>query len=135
VLVLIFSLALIPLFYVFGESIASIFVDNLEVIDISAKALRVTSLFYFGLGMIYVPRALLNGCGDAAFAILNGLVEVAGRVAFSQLFLLIPGLGWLVVWLTTGATWAVTGLVCLIRYWMGNWKKHVEMKTMIEKTA
>ncbi len=135
VIVLIFSLALIPLFYAFGESIASIFVDNTEVIDISARALRVTSLFYFGLGMIYVPRALLNGCGDAAFAILNGLVEVAGRVVFSQIFLLIPALGWLAVWLTTGATWAVTGLVCLIRYWTGNWKKRIEMQTIAPKTV
>ncbi len=128
VVVLIFSLILIPLFYIFGSDIAGFFVDDPVVIDIAAKALRITSLFYFGLGMIYVPRALLNGCGDAAFAMFNGFVEVGGRVIFSQLFLLIPALGWWAVWMTTGATWATTGLVCLIRYWTGNWKKRIEPK-------
>ncbi len=135
VAVLIFSLCLIPLFYVFGGTIAGFFVDNTEVIDIAAKALRITSLFYFGLGMIYVPRALLNGCGDAAFAMFNGFVEVGGRVVFSQLFLLMPALGWWAVWMTTGATWATTGIVCLIRYWTGNWKKRVANRSAVKKTA
>ncbi len=126
IVVLIFSLCLIPLFYTFGSTIAGFFVDDTAVIDIAAKALRITSLFYFGLGMIYVPRALLNGCGDAAFAMFNGFVEVAGRVVYSQLFLLIPALGWWAVWMTTGATWATTGIVCLIRYWTGNWRRRIE---------
>lgn len=135
VVVLAFSLCLIPLFYIFGSDIAGIFVDNPEVIAIAAKGLRITSLFYFGLGMIYVPRALLNGCGDAAFALFNGFVEVGGRVVFSQLFLLIPSLGWLAVWMTTGATWATTGIVCLIRYLTGNWKKRIKIKQGIETTV
>ncbi len=132
VVVLIFSLCLIPLFYIFGSQIAGIFVEDPAVIDIAARALRITSLFYFSLGMIYVPRALLNGCGDAAFAVLNGFVEVGGRVVFSQLFLLIPALGWWAVWMTTGATWAVTGMFCLIRYWTGNWKKRVKLQNAIK---
>lgn len=129
VVVLIFSLVLIPVFYFFGDNIAGFFVDDPEVIEIAYKALRITSLFYFALGMIYVPRSLLNGCGDVAFAMMNGITEVGGRVVFSQLLLLIPALGAWAVWLTTAFTWTVTALVCVIRYWSGNWRRRIQAKS------
>jgi len=125
VMVLIFSLCLIPLFYIFGEPIVGFFIDDPTVISIGAKALRITSLFYFSLGMIYVPRSLLNGCGDAAFAMINGFSEVACRVVFSRLLLLIPALGAWIVWIVTALTWAMTSLVCLVRYWRGSWKERI----------
>lgn len=123
VVVFIFSMCLIPLFYIFGRHITGFFVDDQHVMEIASKALRITSLFYFFLGMIYVPRALLNGCGDTGFSVLNGVVEVVCRVLFSQLLLLIPALGFWIIWMTTAATWFVTALFCLARYWWGNWKE------------
>ncbi len=120
--VFIFSIALIPIAYLFGEQIVGIFVKEQAVIEIGYRALRITSLFYFALGMIYVPRALLNGCGDAGFAMMNGITEVVCRVLFSQLFIRISVLGFWSVWVTTGATWLVTAIVCLIRYAQGKWK-------------
>ncbi len=127
IVVLVFSLILIPVFYFFGRQISSFFVDDKAVIDISYNALRITSLFYFALGMIYVPRSLLNGCGDVAFAMINGFTEVGGRVVFSRLLLLIPSLGHWIVWLTTALTWAITALVCVIRYWCGIWRKKIQL--------
>ncbi len=131
VVVLIFSIVLIPVFYMFGADIAGFFVDDPEVIDIASNALRITSLFYFALGMIYVPRSLLNGCGEVAFAMINGFTEVGGRVVFPLLLGLIPGLGWWLVWLTTALTWTATGLVCLMRYWSGIWKRKIMNKSEI----
>ncbi len=123
VMVLVFSLAMIPVMYLGGESLVRLFVkDNEETVRIAVRALRITSLCYFGLGMIYVPRGLMNGCGDAAFSMINGLSEVAGRLAFAQIFTRIPAIGFWGVWLTTGATWVSTGVVCLIRYFQGAWK-------------
>jgi len=121
--VFIFSMCLIPLFYIFGKYITGFFVEEAAVVEIGYKALRITSLFYFSLGMIYVPRALLNGCGDASFSVLNGVVEVFCRVVFSQVLLLVPVLGYWIVWITTAATWTVTAIFCLCRYWFGSWKE------------
>jgi len=121
-----FSLLMIPLFGFFGDEIASFFLDgeqNLAVIEIAYKGLGITSLCYFGLGMIYLPRAVLNGCGDAGFAFVNGLVEVVCRIAYAALFTSIPELGYIGIWLTTGATWVTTAVVCLARYFTGAWKK------------
>lgn len=133
-MVLAFSLAMIPVMYVGGEGLVRLFVkDNQETVRIAVRALRITSLCYFGLGMIYVPRGLMNGCGDAAFSMINGISEVAGRLAFAQIFTRIPAIGFWGVWLTTGATWVTTGAVCLARYFQGAWKnKAITGKKTVE---
>ena len=124
VMVLIFSLLMIPLFWIFGNNIIGFFVDNeADVIAIGSKALRITSICYFMLGMIYVPRAVLNGCGDSGFAMINGITEIAGRIGFAPLLTRIPALGFWGIWVTTGITWTITALVCVLRYKSGIWKR------------
>ncbi len=122
-MVLVFSLCMIPIAYLFGEQIIGAFVKESEVIAIGKQALRINSLCYFGLGMIYVPRAVLNGCGDTGFAMINGFAEVICRVFYSQILTRIPFLGFWGIWLTTGATWVTTAVVCVIRYFSGVWRK------------
>lgn len=126
IIVLIFSLSLIPIAYLFGEQIIGIFVKEPEVIALGTQALRINSLCYFGLGMIYIPRAVLNGCGDSGFAMINGITEVICRIGYSQLFTRIPFIGIWGIWITNAATWTTTALVCIWRYSSGIWrKKHV----------
>lgn len=123
-IVLVFSLAMIPLAYIFGEDIIRLFVKNEpEVVRIGASAIRINSLCYFALGMIYVPRAVLNGTGDTGFAMLNGFVEVVCRILYSAVLTKIPAIGFWGIWITTGFTWITTSLFCLIRYFGGKWKK------------
>ena len=126
---LVISLCLLPIAYLFGPRIVAIFVKEADVIEIGYHALRITSLCYFGLGMIYVPRALLNGCGDTGFAMINGIVEVFCRILFSQIFTRIPALGFWGIWLTTGATWSFTAIICVIRYMSGIW----QIRGVVEK--
>ena len=122
-IVLIFSIILIPVAYLFGEQIIGIFVKEPEVIAMGVTALKINSLCYFSLGMIYIPRALLNGCGDTAFAVVNGFTEVVCRILYSQIFTRIPAFGYWGIWITTAATWTTTAVVCVIRYASGVWKR------------
>lgn len=121
-----FSLILLPIAYLFGAQIVGVFVKEPEVISVGARALRINSLFYFALGMIYVPRSILNGCGDSAFAMINGITEVACRIVYSNFFTRIPAIGCWGIWITTGFTWGTTALVCLHRYFKGKWRKMFE---------
>lgn len=132
-IVLILSICLLPIAYILGPQIVGIFLkkEELAVADIGYRALRITSLCYFGLGMIYVPRALLNGCGDTNFAMMNGLVEVACRIIYSQIFIRIPFLGYWGIWVTSGATWITTGIICVLRYSSGKWKT----KALVNQSA
>ena len=120
--VLIFSLIMLIPGQFFGEQIVSIFVKDAEVIRIGARGLAITSWFYFSLGMIYVARSVLNGAGDAVYAMINGLMEVTGRVGFAVPLTKIPFIGVWGIFLTTGLTWLLTAVVSMARYYKGGWK-------------
>lgn len=138
--VLIFSIIMLIPGQFFGEQIVGIFVQEPEVIAIGAKGLAITSWFYFFLGMIYVSRSVLNGAGDAVYAMVNGLVEVACRVGFATPLTMIPFIGMWGVFFTTGFTWTITGLVSMMRYRKGKWASNLVHNAStdtipIEKTA
>ena len=125
----VFSLLMLGVMYLFGEYIVRIFVNESNVIGLGSSALRITSCFFFFLGTIYIARSVLNGAGDTIFAMLNGFVEVIGRVGFALPLTGIPAVGKWGVWLTTGLTWFVTGVLCWLRYVQGKWKD----KSIVDK--
>jgi len=109
-------------FFLFDEQIAKLFVQESYVVEISAMALRIMGVMYWPLGMIFIIRGLLNGAGDAGYALINGIVEVAGRIGFSVLFVFMLPVGMWSVWIATGLTWCLTAFTAYIRYRKGIWK-------------
>ncbi len=100
----------------FGGPITSLFVSDSEVIAISALGLRITSLFYVALGIIYVVRGVLTGIGDAFFALFNGIVEVIGRFTLPLIITQYLGMGATGVWLATGFVWILSAVAAWLRY-------------------
>ena len=121
IFVLIFSLIMLIPGQLFGKQIVGIFVQDIEVIEIGAKGFSITSWFYFMLGMIYVARSVLNGAGDAVYSMINGLMEIAGRIGFAVPLTKIPMIGMWGIFYTTGLTWALVGIVSIARYRQGKW--------------
>ena len=117
-----FALFIMGIFLLLGDQIVGMFVDDPQVIEIGGKALRLSCLFYIALGTIHTTRGLLNGAGDVVYAMINGFVEVVGRIGFAIILVHIPEMGWWAVWTTTCLTWVITALMSLIRYWQGKWK-------------
>lgn len=122
ILVAVFSVLMIVVMCTCGTAIVSIFIKEAEIIEIGAKGLRITSFMYFGLGIIYVMRGMLNGVGDAPYAMINGICEVAGRIGFAFLLMMIPAVGMWGVWYTNGLTWMLAGSAGVIRFLQGKWK-------------
>ena len=116
-LMVIFTLVMIPIIQIFGEFIIRIFVSEAEVVTMGAKALRITSLFYIMLGMIYIVRGVLNGLGDSLFALLNGGVEVLGRFLVPVWLTGIASIGVWGIWWSVGIVWALSGLTAWMRYY------------------
>ena len=114
------------LMQLFGGSLVSLFVHEKDVIDLGEKALRITSLFYAFLGIIYVCRGVLNGVGDAFFSFINGIVEIAGRIGLPLLLLHFTAAGVWSIWITAGVTWMLAGISCVMRYIA--WRKKLEKK-------
>lgn len=117
----IFSILMFVINQTLGVPIISIFVDDAEVIQIGAQALRLTSWFYIFLATIYMTRGILNGVGDALFAFINGVVEMISRICLPMLMVLIPTVGMWGIWWTTGLSWLISAFFCLLRYF--SWRK------------
>ncbi len=114
--------------FLLDEQIARIFVQETYVVEISAIALRIMGVMYWPLGMIFIIRALLNRAGDAGYALTNGIVEVAGRIGFSVLFVFLIPVGMWAVWIATGLSWGLTALMAYLRYRKGIWKTTMYVK-------
>lgn len=115
-IMVIFSVAMLPVMQFFGEAIVGLFVDNQTVIVMGAKALRISSLFYITLGTIYVIRGVLNGMGDSLFAVINGAVEVVGRFVVPILLTSVAAISLWGIWWSVGVVWAISGFTAWLRY-------------------
>lgn len=117
-----FSLIMMPIIYFGGGSIMRLFTtsDDVEVVRIGIEALRVTCFFYSFVGMIFVTRNLLSGAGDVKIPMVMGFTEVVSRVIVS--LVLSSFIGYNGIWWATGLTWFFTSIVGLIRYYSGKWK-------------
>ena len=112
----VFSIAMLPVMQFFGDNIIKIFVSDEAVIEMGAHALRITSYFYICLGAIYIIRGVLNGLGDAFFALLNGIVEVIGRFVVPVILTGIATIGVWGIWWSVGIVWSMAGLSAVLRY-------------------
>ena len=119
-----FSFVMIVVMMLFGNGIVGIFVEDQEIIAIGANGLRMTSIMYIALGTIYVMRGMLNGVGDAKYALINGILEVAGRIVFVVILTHIPFVGFWSAWLTNGFTWILAGVASAIRFKQGRWMNY-----------
>lgn len=115
-IMVIFTAVMVPIMQLFGRQITGIFVKEPEVIEMGAVALQITSLFYVFLGVIYVVRGVLNGVGDAFFALLNGIIEVIGRFTVPIFLTMIPIIGLWGIWWSVGVVWFMSGLTAWLRY-------------------
>lgn len=116
------SVILFVVLWAFGHPIMSIFVSNERMIQIAANGIKITSLFFISLGGVQILRYMLNGAGDSAYALMNGIVEVLARIIFAVALTAISLIGMWGIWMTTGLTWTVTALFALVRYKKGTWK-------------
>ena len=115
-MMVIFTAVMLPVIQLFAQQIAGLFVEEADVIEMSAKAMRITSYFYICLGIIYVVRGILNGLGDAFFALLNGIIEVIGRFFVPVIMTAIPAVGLWGIWWSVGIVWLLSGLTAWLRY-------------------
>lgn len=115
-IMIVLTMFLVFIMQFFGRGITGLFVEDDAIIELGALGLKITSLFYFALGMIYVIRGVLTGIGDAFFSLFNGIVEVIGRFTIPALFCSYLGFGEKGIWISAGVVWVVSAITAWIRY-------------------
>ena len=122
IMVTLYNIVLVPLIYIFSQQIVDIFVSENAVVEVGKQALRITCILYFFLGPIYIPRGILNGCGDAKFSLINGITEVLCRIIYANVLTRIASIGVWGIWWAAGLTWFTVAIVCSLRFFMGKWQ-------------
>lgn len=115
-LMVVFTIIMLVVMQLFGRQITSLFINEADVIEMGAMSLRITSLFYIFLGVIYVVRGFLNGVGDGFFALYNGIVEVIGRFTVPILLTSFSFIGVWGIWWSVGVVWFISGFTAWLRY-------------------
>lgn len=132
-IVTIYNCIVVPIVYTFSHPITAFFVNDASVISFGSDAMRITAIFYFALGIIYIPRGILNGCGDAKFSLINGITEVACRIVYATALTRIASIGMWGIWWATGLTWVTVAIVCNSRYLTSKWKTLYNVKAQEQK--
>lgn len=128
-----FTLLMLVLIWPFGPKMLGIFVQDAQIIAIGTTGLRINSVFYVFLGLLYAVRGVLNGAGDAVYSAINGIIELVCRILFA--LVLIPKLGMWGCFLCGGVTWVVASMISLWRYASGKWKGNAKPSETGEKPA
>lgn len=109
------SAVLFAAILLFRENIIHFFVTDQEVIRLGAKGMVISGSMYVALGTIYTLRGALNGMGDVVFSMINGFLEVGGRVVFALILMYALNLGFWGIWYTNIFTWIVIALTAAVR--------------------
>ncbi len=122
VIIIIFSLLMLPTLYFGGEFLMRLFTkkEDIAVVTYGMEGIRITSFFYTFVGMIFITRNFLSGSGDIHIPMVMGFTEVVVRVTASGL--LAAQMGFKGVFWATALTWLITGILGILRVLSGKWK-------------
>jgi putative MATE family efflux protein len=123
-----YSVFLLAVFWITGNAVMSVFVKDHDIVSFATRGIRITSILFMAMGMRIILRNLLNGTGDSLYSLVNGIVEIGGKVGLALILTSIPPIGVWGIWVTTGLTWLIACLFALWRYKSGIWTR----KTLIQ---
>ncbi len=119
-----FMIVVGAVFYVFAPFLARLFTQDPTVIDLVVKVLRIIALFQPFLCVTLVLTAALQGAGDTKFPMYSTFIGIWGiRILGVYILGMKLGLGLTGVWLAYAADITIRGVILILRFIRGNWKK------------
>ncbi|MCG8484014.1 MAG: MATE family efflux transporter [Clostridia bacterium] len=117
-----FMIVVGAVFYVFSPFLARLFTQDPMVIDLVVKVLRIIALFQPFLCVTLVLTAALQGAGDTKFPMYSTFIGIWG-IRILGVYILGMKLGLTGVWLAYAADITIRGVILILRFIRGNWKK------------
>lgn len=113
---LIYSLGACVILVLFGEKLASIFIDkgNSEILHNAWTVLVWYSAFYFPLALVNIIRFTIQGLGYSELAILAGVCEMIARTIVG--FVLVPMFGFIAICTASPLAWILADIFLIIAY-------------------
>lgn len=112
------------IFYIFAPLLAGLFSEDLEVIDLVVKVLRIIALVQPFLCITLVITSALQGAGDTKFPMYSTFIGIWG-IRVLGVYLLGIKLNWglVGVWLAISIDITIRGIILMTRFMKGRWKE------------
>lgn len=110
--------------WLFGGNILQLVVGNeKEVVYYGELYLKIISLFYFFLTMLYLLTNFLRSAGEVIYPVFNTILELTSRVLL--IYILARYTGIIGVFMGRPISFLISMTSLLIRYKCGNWKRKI----------
>lgn len=110
--------------WLFGGNILQLVVGNeKEVVYYGELYLKIISLFYFFLTMLYLLTNFLRSAGEVIYPVFNTILELTSRVLL--VYILAKYAGIIGVFMGRPISFLISMTGLLIRYKCGNWKRKI----------
>lgn len=119
-----FMVVVSAVFYIFAPYLAGLFSEDLVVIDLVVKVLRIIALFQPFLSVTLVITSALQGAGDTKFPMYSTFIGIWG-IRVLGVYILGMKLKWglVGVWIAYALDVTVRGIILMIRFMKGKWKE------------
>jgi putative MATE family efflux protein len=123
---LIFSTCVGASFFFFGRQLSSIFTSDPDVLQLSARVLKIAAFITFPQNSLSILSGCLRGAGDTTYPLISSLVGmIFARVSLAALFVLVFHLGLEGAWAAALIDQSVRSILIYLRFNSGKWKKVV----------
>lgn len=122
-MVLIFSLIITGIIYLFGPQLLSLFLNSGSegsAMGYGLRNMKTVSVFYVLMGLMFVGNGLLRGAGDMGAFMLSSMSNLFSRVAIA--YLLAHFIGSSAIWWSIPIGWGIGAIFSFIRVQSGKWK-------------
>lgn len=122
--------------FLFGPSLIGIFMDSnesAEVIAYGVSYMKVVSIFYLLMGILFASNGVLRGSGDMGAFLASSMINLGGRVAMA--YLLNHWIGRSAIWWSIPLGWALGSAVSVTRFLSGKWKNKAVVTAKSESAA
>ena len=120
------SVSAAALVYLFGGDLARLFMSDSDqsieiVVSLARHHLRVNSMFFVFLGMIWLYNHTLRGMGEVVVPFISSLAELVSKVGLS--IVLSRAFGHVGMWYVMPLGWVLGVLPCAAWYHAGKWAR------------
>ena len=128
-IVFVISVTITIIVQIFARELLHLFMDQnySHIVDIGVGYLRIISIFYSVIGMMFIFRETLRGIGDAITPMVMGTIDIVVRVGAA--FILSRSFGYTGVWWASPIAWMVSLTIGVTIFLRGKW----ETKNILKK--
>lgn len=109
--------------YLFGPSLIGIFMDSNQsaaVIDYGVSYMKVVSIFYLLMGVMFASNGVLRGSGDMSAFLISSMSNLGARVICA--YVLNALIGNSAIWWSIPIGWLIGSVIAVGRFLSGKWK-------------